>query len=98
MQLKGRHWVIGWLLLFLAVATVIVARQRAALDTAARLRNLHQTRAALEARQADLERRVRDARSRKVLVPRAESLGLHLPTDSEYVRFRLLPDPRDPDS
>ena len=75
MQLRGRHWVVGWLLLFLVVATVVVARQRAALQTAGRLARLAEDRAAVEARLADLERRIRDGRSRKVLVPRAESPG-----------------------
>jgi hypothetical protein len=48
------------------------------------------TRARLEGQRADLERRVRAARSRTVLVPRAQRLGLRLPSDSEIV---LLPAP-----
>ena len=78
-----------WLLLFLGVATIVVVRQRAGLDTSRRVAALRAERAALEARRADLERRIRDGSSRKVLVPRAESLGLHSPSDSEFVQFRI---------
>ena len=50
---------------------------------------------ALEARRAELERRIRVASSRQVLVPLAErTLGLHEPADSE---FTLLPVPPSPD-
>jgi cell division protein FtsB len=45
---------------------------------------------ALEARRADLERRIRIASSRQVLVPQAQrQLGLHEPGDSEFVLFAL---------
>lgn len=87
--MRGRYWVMLWLLLFLGVATIVVVRQRAGLDTARRVAALRADRAALEARLADLERRIRDGSSRKVLVPRAESLGLHSPSDSEFVQFRV---------
>ncbi len=88
-MIRGRYWVMLWLLLFLGVATIVVVRQRAGLDTARRVAALRSDRAALEARLADLERRIRDGSSRKVLVPRAESLGLHSPSDSEFVQFRV---------
>jgi len=88
-MIRGRYWVMLWLLLFLGVATIVVVRQRAGLDTARRVAALRAERAALEAQGADLERRIRDGSSRKVLVPRAESLGLHSPSDSEFVQFRV---------
>ena len=56
-------------------------------------RSLNETRVrrtALEGRRADLERRLRQAASRAVLVPRAQALGLRLPADSEIV---ILPAP-----
>ena len=86
-----------WLLLFLGFATAVVARQTAALQTARRVRELREARAALEARRDELVRRIRLASGREVLVPKAvKALGLHLPSDSEFV---LFPDPsaRTPD-
>jgi hypothetical protein len=90
MRLKGRHWVLLWLLIFLGGALVVVARQTAAFRTARRLRDLREERSSLEARRADLERRIRLASSRQVLVPIAERLlHLHEPADSEFVLFAL---------
>lgn len=82
MRLKGRHWVGLWLLAFLAVAGVVVARQSAALAIARRLDALREARLTLEATQADLERRIHVGSSRQVLVPRVERLGLRHPGDS----------------
>jgi hypothetical protein len=96
MRLKGRHWVVLWLLVFLGGALAIVARQTAAFRTASRLHDLREERSNLEARKADLERRIRVASSRQVLVPRAErALGLHEPADSEFVLYPL-PGPEGP--
>jgi hypothetical protein len=90
MRLKGRHWVVIWLLLFLCVLVAITTRQTAGFHTARRVRELREERLALEARRADLERRIRVASSRQVLVPVAERLlGLHEPSDSEFVLFVL---------
>lgn len=88
MRLKGRHWVLLWLLIFLGGALIVVARQTNALRTARRLHDLREERSALEARRAELERRIRLASSRQVLVPIAKrALGLHEPADSEFVLF-----------
>ena len=82
-----------WLLIFLGGALAVVARQTAALRTARRLHDLREERGNLEARRADLERRIRLASSRQVLVPVAQrSLGLHEPADSEFVLF-VVPAP-----
>ena len=90
MRLKGRHWVFLWLLIFLAGALVVVARQTTALHTARRLYHLREERSSLEARRAELERRIRLASSRQVLVPMAErEFGLHEPADSEFVLFPM---------
>lgn len=86
--LKGRHWVLLWLLIFLGGAVAVVTRQTAALRTARRLHDLREERGSLEARRADLERRIRVASSRQVLVPMAKrTFGLHEPADSEFVLF-----------
>ena len=81
-----------WLLIFLGGALAVVARQTAAFRTARRLHDLREERSGLEARRAELERRIRIASSREVLVPAAKrSLGLHEPADSEFVLFVVPP-------
>jgi hypothetical protein len=88
--LKGRHWVAIWLVVALAALWMVAARQASAYRAATALREARAERARLEGRKADLERRVRAASGRAVLVPRAQQhLGLRLPADSEIV---LLPE------
>jgi hypothetical protein len=95
-RLKGRHWVLLWLLVFLGGALIVVGRQTAAFRTARKLRDLREERSSLEARRAELERRIRVASSRQVLVPLARrTLGLHEPADSEFVLF-AVPSPARP--
>lgn len=91
MQLRGRHWVLLWLALFLGAASAVVARQSAAYRLASQLGQLREQRRALEAQRAELERRISVAGSRAVLVPRAERLGLHLPSASELKMLELTP-------
>ncbi|MBA3498172.1 MAG: hypothetical protein H0T86_13805 [Gemmatimonadales bacterium] len=79
-----------WLLLFLCVLVAITTRQTAGFRTARGLRDLQEERLSMEARRADLERRIRAGSSRQVLVPMVQrSLGLHEPADSEFVLFAL---------
>ena len=93
-HLKGRHWVLLWLLIFLGGAVAVVTRQTAGLRTARRLHDLREERGSLEARRADLERRIRVASSRQVLVPMAKrTFGLHEPADSEFVLFPIPTSP-----
>ena len=89
MTLKGRHWLAFWALLFLGVAAAVITRQRAAILTARRLAELRERRTALEASRAELVRRIGNATSREVLVPRMERAGLHLPADSENIRISV---------
>jgi len=91
MALKGRHWAAVWLLAFLAAAWIVIARQTSAIRAARELGALKDERANLEGHRADLERRIRIAQSRAVLLRRAhERLGLRLPADTEII---LLPVP-----
>ncbi|HKV44529.1 MAG TPA: hypothetical protein VJT32_07630 [bacterium] len=90
MAFKGRHWVMLWLLAFLVAAGSVVARQTAALRIARALNQARDSLSSLQSRRADFERRLRQAASRTVLVPRAQALGLRLPADSEIV---ILPVP-----
>ena len=92
MHLKGRHWLMLWLILFLGVLLAITTRQTAGFRTARQLRELRDERTALEARRGELERRIRAASSRQVLVPVVErALGLHEPADSEFVLLVVPP-------
>lgn len=91
MQLKGRHWIVLWLLLFLAVAGVVIERQTRAYVLADTLGAIEDRRQALEAEAADLRRSIEAASSRAVIGRRAEELGLRAATDAEYVLFPLPP-------
>lgn len=92
MRLKGRHWLMLWLIIFLGVLVAITTRQTAGFRTAGQVRELREQRMALEAQRGDLERRIRAGSSRQVLVPIVErALGLHEPADSEFVLFDLPP-------
>jgi hypothetical protein len=94
MRLKGRHWLMVWLIIFLCVLVAITTRQTEGFRTARSLRELREARLALEARRGDLERRIRAGSSRQVLVPIVErALGLHEPVDSEFVLFPVPAEP-----
>jgi len=91
MAVKGRHWIAFWLVALLAALWAVIARQTASLNAARALTDLREERAALESRRADLERRVRTAQSRSVLLPRAQRLGLRLPADTEIILLPVTP-------
>ena len=93
MPFRGRHWIAFWLVALLAALWAVIARQTSALNSARALADLRAERASLEGRRADLERRVRSAQSRTVLLPRARKLGLRLPADTEII---LIPAPTAP--
>ena len=82
---RGRHWVTLWLLFVLGILAWVVARQTSSHLTARRLEELRTERSVHEALRADLIARIREAESRAVLIPRAESIGLREPADSEIV-------------
>ena len=92
MRLKGRHWLMLWLIIFLGVLVAITTRQTAGFRTARRVRELREQRMALEAQRGELERRIRAGSSRQGLVPLVQrALGLHEPADSEFVLFAVPP-------
>jgi hypothetical protein len=93
-MVKGRHWVALWLVAFLATTWLVYARQTAAIRAARALGDLRARRANLEGHRTDLERRLRAADSRAVLVPRAQARGLHLPSDSEIILLPTAGGPR----
>src|SRR5262249_57505406 len=92
MGVKGGQGVMLWLMILLGVLVAITTRQTAGFRTARRVRELRETRMALEAQRGELERRIRVGSSRQVLVPIVErALGLHEPADSEFVLFAVPP-------
>lgn len=90
MTLKGRHWVMLWLLVALVALASVAARQTSGFKTAKELREARDQRSSLEAQRGELERRIRQASSREVLVPRAvAALGLHEPAATEMTVLTL---------
>ena len=89
MTLRGRHWVVLWLVLFLGTALAIASRQGKALATARRLAVLQDRRIELEARRTELLRQIGQVTSREILVPRMERAGMHLPSESENILITL---------
>jgi len=89
-RVKGRHWVILWLLVFLAVAVAVQARQAAAVLTAGRVSRLREDRTALEAERAALVRQIGLASGLKVISERAErELGLRSARSGEFQDLKL---------
>lgn len=79
-----------WLLVFLATAIGIQARQASAVLSATRVSKLREQRTALEAERAALVRQIRLATGRKALGDRAEKeLGLHFPQNGEFQVLKL---------
>jgi len=89
MTLRGRHWIVLWLMLFLGTALAIASRQSKALATARRLAVLQDRRIELEARRTELLRQIGLVTSREILVPRMERAGMHLPSESENILITL---------
>lgn len=88
MNVKGRHWIMLWLVLFLGVTWLVVTRQTMAIESATRLGRLREEHRALIARKAELERQIRSASSRQTLVQQGGAgLNLHMPSDSEFIDF-----------
>ena len=91
MALKGRHWFALWLVGALAALSLVSWRQTDGLRAARALRETRERRAGLEGRKSELQRRIRTAESRAVLVPQAlHGLRLRQPADTEII---LLPVP-----
>jgi hypothetical protein len=85
MRIKGRVWAGIWLLFAIVVAGWVIARNTSGYVAAGESSDLTDRIEVLRSRKASLTQRIRRAESRAVLVPRAESLGLRLPADSEIV-------------
>ncbi len=87
MKVRGRFWVSVWLVFFFGVLVIVAARQTSSVVAATELRTLQEERRVLQSTRNDLLRRISLSRSRERLIPRAESLGLRLPADTEVVNI-----------
>jgi hypothetical protein len=94
MAAKGRHWLLLWLLFALGILVWVSARQTSSVVLAGTLRELRARRLAVEAERTVLARRLHEAESRAVLIPRAEALGLRQPVDSEIINLQSPPSAR----
>lgn len=92
---KGRYLFVVWLAFLLGVLVWVTTRQTSSVVLASELRRLRSERSAAEAEKSALLRRIREATSLTVLMPRAESLGLRLPADSEMIILQV-PVPENP--
>lgn len=82
---------------FLVVATGVIWRRTAGIAEARRLQDLVREREALQNEKLQLEGAIRVAGSRARLVPRAERLGLRLPSASQVIIVTRPPSaPNDP--
>lgn len=88
---RGRHLVVGWVAVFLAVATVITLRDRAAFAAGERISVLEDSLQVLGRQFNDLSGRIENRRAPGPLGLLGEQLGLRTATDNEIER---VPVPR----
>jgi hypothetical protein len=90
LSLKGRHYLVGWVTVFLAVAAVITLRDRAAFATNTRIASLEDSLRVLGRQSNDLSTRLANRQAPGALSVVGERLGLKAPTDNEIERI-LVP-------
>ncbi len=89
MKLRGRHWLILWLIAFLGVATMVIARQTRAHLVAGQLREVRERRRVLEAEMAELTRAIQHESSREVIGRKATAMGMRVASGGEIVIFPI---------
>lgn len=87
---KGRHHLVAWIAVFLAVAAVITLRDRAGFAARDRIAALEDTLQVLERQHVDLSSRINTRLAPGPLSLLGEQLGLRIPTDNEIERV-LVP-------
>ena len=91
MLVKGRYFVIAWTTVFLAVAAIIVARDRRAFAARDNLATLRNTIKVLEGSRADLQAGLSSFGDRNNLGAKVAARGFHFASDADLI---LLPVPR----
>lgn len=89
MQVRGRHLVIAWTAVFLAVAGIITVRDHHGWQVRGRLAAVRDSVEAARSEVDLLKSRVSFLTSRAHLAPIATALGLRISSDSEYQRLTL---------
>ncbi len=93
MQVRGRHLVLAWTAVFLAVAGIIVSRDRRAFVMQDRLRAQNDHVRALLSDRDKLSATIARLATQEELQPKAEAMGLRIASDSEMVALPV-PSPR----
>jgi len=88
-QVRGRYLVLAWTAVFLAAAGAIVVRERRGWAVSRHLDEIDNHAKVLEDMRAELAGSIAAMSSRDSLIPRAEALGLRVPSDSELVQVNL---------
>lgn len=91
MRVKGRHLVLAWGAVFLAGAGTIALRQQRAFHLLREVGVLADSLRAIRSMHGELSATLAGMTSPEGLLPRAESLGLRTPSDSEQVPLALPP-------
>lgn len=91
MQVRGRHLVVAWTTVFLAVVGVIVWRTRNAYLLQSRIAVLDDHVRALTSDRDRLVSRIAQLSTQQQLQPKAEAMGLRIASDSEMVELPLPP-------
>jgi len=92
MQVRGRYLVIAWTVVFLATVGTIVLRARSGILARRRVDAIADTIRAYSSSKADLESKVAELTSARVLIPKATALGLRGTSDSAVVLLHLHDD------
>ena len=82
---RGRWIVAVGLVAFVAVSAAVVARRSFVHREGVELLALQRRKANLEGERVRLDREIRAASSRAQLLPVAESLGMHMPSETQIV-------------
>lgn len=88
-QVRGRHFVLAWTIVFLAATGAIVVRTRTAFQLSARLTALQGERDRLFEAKADLQSRIAALKGHESLGAKVAAFGLRTPSDSEGVSLRV---------
>ncbi len=86
---KGRHHVVGWIAVFLAVTAVITLRTRAGFDARKRISALEDSLQVLSRQYSELSGEITNRTSPGTLGRIGEELGLRTPTDNEIERVMV---------
>jgi hypothetical protein len=82
---RGRWYVAGGLIVFVIVAAAVIARRSYGHKEGLELTALQRRKAALESERVRLDQQIRDGSSMSVIVPKAQRLGMRMPSESQII-------------